>query len=70
MNRKIFFCIGMQAIIRSNIKIGRNNFFENSVDQIEIPSKRPGVAPLKRITEVFDCWFESGSMPFEGPRLL
>lgn len=23
-----------------------------------------GKAPLKRIPEVFDCWFESGSMPF------
>lgn len=20
--------------------------------------------PLKRISEVFDCWFESGSMPY------
>ena len=29
-----------------------------------IPSKRPGMPPLKRITEVFDCWFESGSMPY------
>lgn len=34
------------------------------VDVITIPSKRPGVAPLKRIEEVFDCWFESGSMPY------
>ena len=24
----------------------------------------PGCPPLKRITEVFDCWFESGSMPY------
>lgn len=29
-----------------------------------IPSKRPGKPPLKRIKEVFDCWFESGSMPY------
>lgn len=35
-----------------------------SIDKITIPSKRPGHAPLKRIPEVFDCWFESGSMPF------
>ncbi|XP_059621937.1 isoleucine--tRNA ligase, cytoplasmic [Phlebotomus argentipes] len=34
------------------------------VDAIEIPSKRPGGKPLRRIDEVFDCWFESGSMPF------
>ncbi|XP_071961257.1 isoleucine--tRNA ligase, cytoplasmic-like [Antedon mediterranea] len=35
-----------------------------SVDGITIPSKRPGQPPLKRISEVFDCWFESGSMPY------
>ncbi|XP_065333424.1 isoleucine--tRNA ligase, cytoplasmic [Cloeon dipterum] len=35
-----------------------------SIDHITIPSKRPGHAPLKRVTEVFDCWFESGSMPY------
>uniref|UniRef100_A0A1L8DRS7 Isoleucine--tRNA ligase, cytoplasmic n=1 Tax=Nyssomyia neivai TaxID=330878 RepID=A0A1L8DRS7_9DIPT len=34
------------------------------VDGIEIPSRKPGGKPLRRIDEVFDCWFESGSMPF------
>lgn len=34
------------------------------IDKITIPSKREGQPPLKRIPEVFDCWFESGSMPF------
>jgi len=35
------------------------------VDQLEIPSqKNPGGPPLKRVDEVFDCWFESGSMPY------
>jgi len=34
------------------------------IDDIEIPSKkRPGTM-LRRIDEVFDCWFESGSMPY------
>jgi len=33
------------------------------VDEITIPSKM-GKGQLKRIPEVFDCWFESGSMPF------
>ena len=28
-----------------------------------IPSKQ-GKGELKRIEEVFDCWFESGSMPY------
>ncbi|ODN00370.1 Isoleucine--tRNA ligase, cytoplasmic [Orchesella cincta] len=34
------------------------------VDDITIPSKIPGNPPLRRIPEVFDCWFESGSMPY------
>ena len=34
-----------------------------SIDHIEIPSKRGG-PNLKRISEVLDCWFESGSMPY------
>jgi len=33
------------------------------VDEIEIPSQKGG-SPLKRIPEVLDCWFESGSMPY------
>ncbi|XP_033114615.1 isoleucine--tRNA ligase, cytoplasmic-like [Anneissia japonica] len=35
-----------------------------NVDGLTIPSKRPGHPPLKRVSEVFDCWFESGSMPY------
>ncbi|XP_064632700.1 isoleucine--tRNA ligase, cytoplasmic-like [Lineus longissimus] len=33
------------------------------VDQLTIPS-RCGKGQLKRVSEVFDCWFESGSMPY------
>lgn len=33
------------------------------VDQITIPSKM-GKGNLHRVTEVLDCWFESGSMPY------
>ncbi|KAL8365845.1 hypothetical protein RB595_004562 [Gaeumannomyces hyphopodioides] len=33
------------------------------IDHITIPSKQ-GKGVLKRIEEVFDCWFESGSMPY------
>ncbi|TKA34203.1 hypothetical protein B0A50_00183 [Salinomyces thailandicus] len=35
----------------------------DSVDQITIPSQQ-GKGTLKRVEEVFDCWFESGSMPY------
>jgi isoleucyl-tRNA synthetase len=33
------------------------------VDKITIPSKQ-GKGVLRRVPEVFDCWFESGSMPY------
>ncbi|DBA71115.1 hypothetical protein WJX79_007299 [Trebouxia sp. C0005] len=33
------------------------------IDHITIPSKQ-GKGELHRVEEVFDCWFESGSMPY------
>eukprot|EP00455_Lapot_gusevi_P000504 TRINITY_DN1022_c0_g1_i5.p1 TRINITY_DN1022_c0_g1~~TRINITY_DN1022_c0_g1_i5.p1 ORF type:complete len:1103 (-),score=421.81 TRINITY_DN1022_c0_g1_i5:126-3374(-) len=35
----------------------------DKIDHITIPS-RQGKGLLKRVPEVFDCWFESGSMPY------
>ena len=35
----------------------------HKIDHITIPSKQ-GKGQLKRIEDVFDCWFESGSMPY------
>jgi isoleucyl-tRNA synthetase len=35
----------------------------DKVDHITIPSSK-GNGVLRRVPEVFDCWFESGSMPF------
>ncbi|KAJ3008171.1 isoleucine--tRNA ligase [Thoreauomyces humboldtii] len=35
----------------------------DKIDHITIPSKK-GNGVLRRIPEVFDCWFESGSMPY------
>ncbi|KAG8967876.1 isoleucine--tRNA ligase [Tulasnella sp. 419] len=35
----------------------------DKIDHITIPS-REGKGDLRRIEEVFDCWFESGSMPY------
>lgn len=34
-----------------------------SIDDLTIPSKL-GKGVLRRTPEVFDCWFESGSMPY------
>ena len=62
-------CIGSIAELEelSGVKAERNgekDLHRETIDKITIPSKRPGHPPLKRIPEVFDCWFESGSMPY------
>jgi isoleucyl-tRNA synthetase len=33
------------------------------IDDITIPSSQ-GKGVLRRVDDVFDCWFESGSMPY------
>lgn len=33
------------------------------IDHLTIPSRK-GKGVLRRVEEVFDCWFESGSMPY------
>ncbi|KAJ6866163.1 isoleucine--tRNA ligase [Populus alba x Populus x berolinensis] len=37
----------------------------HNIDHITIPSSRgPEFGVLRRVEDVFDCWFESGSMPY------
>ncbi|KND92086.1 Isoleucine--tRNA ligase, cytoplasmic [Tolypocladium ophioglossoides CBS 100239] len=40
-----------------------NDIHRDKIDHITIPSKC-GKGELHRIEEIFDCWFESGSMPY------
>ncbi|KAL9652069.1 hypothetical protein ABK040_000410 [Willaertia magna] len=40
-----------------------HDLHRENIDHIQIPSKQ-GKGMLKRIEDVFDCWFESGSMPY------
>jgi isoleucyl-tRNA synthetase len=40
-----------------------SDLHRDKVDNITIPSKQ-GKGDLRRVSEVFDCWFESGSMPY------
>lgn len=47
----------------SGIKEAPTDLHRDFIDHITIPSKH-GKGLLHRIPEVFDCWFESGSMPF------
>lgn len=42
---------------------GIRDLHRESVDDIEIKSPKTGDT-LRRVSEVFDCWFESGSMPY------
>ncbi len=42
---------------------GITDLHRDSIDHITIPSKQ-GKGALRRVPEVFDCWFESGSMPY------
>lgn len=55
-------CIGSIGELEelSGVK-GINDLHRDSVDHITIPSKS-GKGTLKRIEEVFDCWFESGRL--------
>src|SRR6266511_5994480 len=57
-------CIGSVAELEelSGVK-GITDIHREKIDHIVIPSKR-GKGNLKRVEEVFDCWFESGSMPY------
>lgn len=42
-----------------------SDLHRHKIDHITIPSKRgPEFGVLKRVEDVFDCWFESGSMPY------
>ncbi|XP_062923638.1 isoleucine--tRNA ligase, cytoplasmic [Mobula hypostoma] len=56
-------CVGSVAELEvlSGVKV--EDLHRESVDFITIPSHR-GKGVLRRVSEVFDCWFESGSMPY------
>lgn len=45
----------------SGVKV--TDLHRENIDHITIPSK-DGKGVLKRVEDVFDCWFESGSMPY------
>lgn len=40
-----------------------DDLHRHHIDQLTIPSKQ-GKGVLRRVEDVFDCWFESGSMPY------
>lgn len=58
-------CIGSVEELKklSGFEGDISDIHRDKVDNITIPSKQ-GKGVLRRTEEVFDCWFESGSMPY------
>ncbi|XP_037012963.2 isoleucine--tRNA ligase, cytoplasmic isoform X1 [Artibeus jamaicensis] len=56
-------CIGSMAELEELSRAKISDLHRESIDHLTIPS-RCGKGLLHRIPEVFDCWFESGSMPY------
>jgi len=58
-------CVGSVQELKdlSGFQGDLTDLHRDKVDNITIPSKQ-GKGDLRRIEEVFDCWFESGSMPY------
>ncbi|XP_069499997.1 isoleucine--tRNA ligase, cytoplasmic [Ambystoma mexicanum] len=56
-------CIGSVEELAELTGTKVTDLHRESVDHLTIPS-RCGKGVLRRVSEVFDCWFESGSMPY------
>uniref|UniRef100_A0A3P9MJ86 isoleucine--tRNA ligase n=1 Tax=Oryzias latipes TaxID=8090 RepID=A0A3P9MJ86_ORYLA len=62
MVEKLLDCNGKSELEElTGVKVA--DLHRESIDSLTIPS-RCGKGVLRRVTEVFDCWFESGSMPY------
>ena len=56
-------CVGSVGELEKLSGKKLDDLHKHFVDKVEIPSAKRG-KPLRRIPEVLDCWFESGSMPY------
>ncbi|KAJ8395346.1 hypothetical protein AAFF_G00033310 [Aldrovandia affinis] len=56
-------CIGSLAELEELTGVKVTDLHRESIDHLTIPSQC-GKGELRRVLEVFDCWFESGSMPY------
>lgn len=60
-------CVGSVAQLESlaGLEPGSiKDLHREVIDEITFPSQKTPGGTMRRITEVFDCWFESGSMPY------
>merc|ERR1711962_1829041 len=62
-NYEEMICVGSIEELEQLSGVKVTDLHRESVDGITIPSQK-GNGTLKRVSEVFDCWFESGSMPY------
>ena len=56
-------CVGSVAELEKLSGQKITDLHKHFMDKVELPSPT-GKSPLKRVPEVLDCWFESGSMPY------
>jgi hypothetical protein len=57
-------CIGSIAQLEQEQGVRATDLHRESIDDLETPSKQTAGTILRRVHEVFDCWFESWSMPY------
>lgn len=56
-------CVGSVSELEQLTGQSIPDIHKHFIDELRIPS-HSGKEPLKRVPEVLDCWFESGSMPY------
>lgn len=57
-------CVGSRQELKDLSGIYPKDLHKQFVDKITFPCKKCKTGTMHRIPEVFDCWFESGSMPY------
>ena len=57
-------CVGSRQELKDLSGTYPEDLHKQFVDKITFPCKKCGKGTMRRIPEVFDCWFESGSMPY------
>jgi isoleucyl-tRNA synthetase len=55
-------CVGSRAELRELSGVELTDLHKQFADKVTIPCECGGV--MRRISEVLDCWFESGAMPY------
>jgi len=57
-------CVGSVDQLEKLTGVRVSDLHRETVDSLEIPSARDPTKKLHRVSEVLDCWFESGAMPY------